>query len=80
MALQENRYKVAVMQLELMLDTKLDCSVELDPIHVLHSKHIEDTIDRMLASHPSYKKLTMRYKQHVTSLTVQKLLLCQICL
>jgi len=75
MALQENRYKVSVMQLELMLDTKLDCSVELDPIHVLHSKHIEDTIDRMLASHPSLQKAdheiqTARYELDGTKASI----------
>ena len=59
MASAKNRYKVAVMQLELMLERKLNCDVELANINLLHSKHIENSIDRMLNSHPSLQKANL---------------------
>lgn len=56
MLLAKNRYKVAILQLELMLDIKLSCDVELEKISILHSSQIEYSIDRLLSFHPSLKK------------------------
>ena len=54
--LAKNRYKVSIMQLELILDKKLSCDINLENIKILHSNNIEDTIDRLLAFHPSLYK------------------------
>lgn len=54
--LAENRHKVAIMQLELILDRKLTCDINLNRINILHSNKIEDTIDRLLQFHPTIYK------------------------
>ena len=48
MIMAKNRYKVAILQLELMLDTKINCDVNLNNISILHSSNIEDSIHRLL--------------------------------
>lgn len=57
MILAKNRYKIALMQLELMLDKKVECEVELKAIKILHSKAIEDSVKRLVEFHPSLKKI-----------------------
>lgn len=57
MIMAKNRYKVAILQLELMLDTKINCDVNLNNISILHSSNIEDSIHRLLGFHPAMKKL-----------------------
>lgn len=56
MIVAKNRYKVATLQLELMLDTKINCDVNLNKISLVHSKDIEDSINRLLEFHPAIKK------------------------
>ena len=56
MIMAKNRYKVAILQLELMLDTKINCDVNLNNISILHSSNIEDSIHRLLGFHPSMRK------------------------
>lgn len=56
MIMAKNRYKVAILQLELMLDIKIDCDVNLNNISILHGSNIEDSINRLLGFHPSLKK------------------------
>ena len=56
MILAKNRFKVATLQLELLLDTKIDCDINFKDINILHSNDIEDSIKRLLDFHPSLKK------------------------
>lgn len=58
MIMAKNKYKVAILQLELMLDTKIDCNVNIKEIQLNHSNNIEDYIDRLLSYHPALKKST----------------------
>lgn len=58
MIMAKNKYKVAILQLELMLDTKIDCDVNIKEIQLNHSNNIEDYIDRLLSYHPALKKST----------------------
>lgn len=58
MIMAKNKYKVAILQLELMLDTKIDCDVNIKEIQLNHSNNIEDYIDRLLSHHPALKKST----------------------
>ena len=51
--LAKNRNKIALLQLELLLDRKLDCDLDLKRITIFHSKNIEEGIDRVLLHHPS---------------------------
>ncbi|RXI37608.1 hypothetical protein CRU99_11670 [Malaciobacter mytili] len=55
--LAQNRLKVSIMQLELILDKKLDCEIDLNKIILLHSSNIEDSINRLLSFHPSVFKI-----------------------
>lgn len=57
MVLAQNRYKVSVLQIELMLDAHLDCSIDLNKIMILHSNEIEPSIKRLLEFHPLLKKI-----------------------
>lgn len=56
LVLAKNKYKVSIMQLELILDEKISCDINLSNIKILHSNKIEDTINRLLAFHPSITK------------------------
>lgn len=56
MILAKNRFKVATLQLELLLDTKINCDIDFRNINILHSNDIEDSIKRLLDFHPSLKK------------------------
>lgn len=56
MIVAKNKYKVAILQLELMLDIKIGCEINLNTISILHGSNIEDSINRLLAFHPSLKK------------------------
>lgn len=56
MILAKNRFKVATLQLELLLDTKITCDIDFKNINILHSNDIEDSINRLLEFHPSLKK------------------------
>lgn len=56
MIVAKNRYKVATLQLELMLDTKINCDVNLNNVLLIHSNNIEDSIHRLLEFHPALKK------------------------
>jgi outer membrane protein, adhesin transport system len=58
MIMAKNKYKVAILQLELMLDTKIDCDVNIKEIQLNHSNNIEDYINRLLSYHPALKKST----------------------
>lgn len=58
MIMAKNKYKVAILQLELMLDTKIDCNVNIKEIQLNHSNNIEDYINRLLSYHPALKKST----------------------
>jgi len=54
--LAKNRYKISIMQLELMLDRKVECNINLNKITVLHNNLIENSLERMKEFHPSLKK------------------------
>ncbi len=56
MILAKNRFKVANLQLELLLDSKIDCDINFKNINILHSNNIQDSIERLLGFHPSLKK------------------------
>lgn len=56
MIMAKNRYKVAVMQLELMLDRKINCEINLKEIQLIHSNNIEDNVKRLIEFHPSLKR------------------------
>ena len=56
-ALANNRYKVALMQMELLLDRRLESDIELSDITILHSKEIKESISRLVEFHPSLKKI-----------------------
>jgi len=60
MIMAKNRYKVAMLQLELMLDVKLSCDVSLNNILVTNTTNIESSIDRLLNFHPTIKKLNIQ--------------------
>lgn len=52
----KNRYKISLMQFELMLDRKVECNIDLKQITIWHSNDIEDSVSRLLAFHPSLRK------------------------
>ena len=56
MILAKNRYKVAKLQLELLLDTQISCDINFKEINRLHSANIEESIEKLLSFHPSLKK------------------------
>jgi len=49
----QNSYTIATMQLELLFDKKISCDISLHRVNILHSKNIQDSIDRLLSFHPS---------------------------
>ena len=54
--LAKNRYKIASMQLELLLDTKIDCDIDLKKILLSNTNNIEESVNKFIAFHPSLKK------------------------
>lgn len=58
MILAKNRFKVATLQLELLLDRKIDCDIDLRYINRLHAANIDESIERLLSFHPSLKKVS----------------------
>ena len=62
LVLAKNRQKVAVMQLELILDKKLKCDINLKKVDILHNNNIEDTINNLLSSHPTIFKTNSQIK------------------
>lgn len=60
MILAKNRFKVATLQLELLIDKKINCEINSKDINILHSNNIEDSIKRLLDFHPSLKKSTFQ--------------------
>lgn len=54
--LAKNRYKIASMQLELLLDTKIDCDIDLKKILLSHTNNIEESVNKLINFHPSLKK------------------------
>ena len=58
MILAKNRFKVATLQLELLLDRKIDCDIDLKYINRLHAANIDESIERLLSFHPSLKKVS----------------------
>lgn len=54
--LAKNRYKIASMQLELLLDTKIDCDIDLKKIFLSNTNNIEESVNKFIAFHPSLKK------------------------
>ncbi|MCT7587525.1 TolC family protein [Aliarcobacter butzleri] len=56
MILTKNKYKVAKLQLELLLDKKIDCEIDFKDINRLHNNNIEENIESLLSTHPTIKK------------------------
>lgn len=54
--LAKNRYKIASMQLELLLDTKINCDIDLKKILLSNTNNIEESVNKFVAFHPSLKK------------------------
>ncbi len=56
MLLAKNRYRIASMQLELLVDTKLDCDIDLKKILLSNTNNIEESVNKLVSFHPSLKK------------------------
>lgn len=74
MIMAKNKYKVTKLQLELMLDKKINCDINLKEINTSNSQ-IESYIEKLLDFHPSLKKLdkqiqTTKYELDSTKATV----------
>lgn len=53
--LAQNRYKTSILQLELMLDSKIDCNIDLKEISYSNT-NIEDSINKLISFHPTLRK------------------------
>ena len=53
--LAQNRYKTSILQLELMLDSKIDCNINLKEISYSNT-NIEDSINKLISFHPTLRK------------------------
>ncbi len=53
----QNRHKVSLSQLELFLDTKIECDINLSNDKLNEIDNLEDSIKKMIELHPSLKRL-----------------------
>lgn len=60
MILAKNKFKVTTLQLELLLDIKINCEIIPKDINIWHSNNIEDSIKRLIDFHPSLRKTTFQ--------------------
>ena len=73
--LAKNKYKVATLQLELILDRKINCDIDFRDITTTQNSDIEESIKKLLEFHPSLKKTsaqieTSKFEQDSTEASI----------
>lgn len=73
--LAKNKYKVATLQLELILDRKINCDIDFKDITTTQNSDIEESIKKLLEFHPSLKKTsaqieTSKFEQDSTEASI----------
>lgn len=73
--LAKNKYKVATLQLELILDRKINCDIDFRDIPSTQNSDIEESIKKLLEFHPSLKKTsaqieTSKFEQDSTEASI----------
>lgn len=73
--LAKNKYKVATLQLELILDRKINCDIDFRDIPSAQNSDIEESIKKLLEFHPSLKKTsaqieTSKFEQDSTEASI----------
>ena len=73
--LAKNKYKVATLQLELILDRKINCDIDFKDITTTQNSYIEESIKKLLEFHPSLKKTsaqieTSKFEQDSTEASI----------
>lgn len=58
----KNRYQIAKMQLELLLDKRIDCDVLISPLIIKDTLTLENGVEKLLNFHPSIKKIDQKIK------------------
>jgi adhesin transport system outer membrane protein len=58
----KNRYLIAKMQFELLLNEKINCDIILSPLSFISYPSLEEGVDILLNFHPSLKKIDQKIK------------------